>query len=152
MLLEARIVLRGPGGERTVPAAEFFLGLYETAAYPGEMITEIWFPRPARRATLTEFAQRQGDFAIVAAAVSAPVTDGTCDAVRIVLGGVGTRPLLLDTGELAGAPATAATWRAAGELAAAAIDPPSDGHASGDYRKRLAATLVTRALAEAAGA
>jgi carbon-monoxide dehydrogenase medium subunit len=152
VLLEARIVLRGPGGERAVPAADFFLGLYETAADPGEMITEIWFPRPARQAALTEFAQRQGDFAIVAAAVSAPVTDGTCDTVRIVLGGVGTRPLLLDTGELAGAPATAATWHAAGELAAAAIDPPSDGHASGDYRKRLAATLVTRALTEAAGA
>ena len=126
------------------------LGLYETAADPGEMITEIWFPRPARQAALTEFAQRQGDFAIVAAAVSAQVTDGTCDAVRVVLGGVGTRPLLLDTGELAGAPAGAATWQAAGELAAAAIDPPSDGHASGDYRKRLAATLVTRALTEAA--
>jgi carbon-monoxide dehydrogenase medium subunit len=78
------------------------------------------------------------------------VTDGTCDAVRVVLGGVGTRPLLLDTGELAGAPASAATWQAAGELAAAAIDPPSDGHASSDYRKRLAATLVTRAFTEAA--
>ena len=85
----------------------------------------------------------------VAAAVSAQVTDGFCDAVRVVLGGVGTRPLLLDTDELAGAPATAATWQAAGELAAAAIDPPSDGHGSGDYRKRLAATLVTRALTQA---
>src|SRR4029077_7637302 len=104
------------------------------------------------QATLTEFAQRQGDFAIVAAGVSAQVTDGTCDAVRIVLGGVATRPLLLNPGELAGVPATAATWQAAGELAAAAIDPPSDGHASGDYRKRLAATLVARALTEAAGA
>ena len=148
VLLDARIVLRGPDGERTLPATEFFLGLYETAADPGEMITEVWFPRPARQAALTEFAQRQGDFAIVAAAVSAQVTDGTCDAVRVVLGGVGSRPLLLDTDELAGAPASAATWRAAGELAAAAIDPPSDGHASGDYRKRLAATLVTRALTE----
>ena len=115
-------LLRGPDGERTVPATEFFLGLYETAADPGEMITEVWFPRPARQAALTEFAQRQGDFAIVAAAVSAQVTDGTCDAVRVVLGGVGTRPLLLDTDELAGAPATAATWRAAGELAAAVVD------------------------------
>src|SRR2546429_7164512 len=46
VLLDARILLRGPGGERTVPASEFFLGLYETAADPGEMITEIWFPRP----------------------------------------------------------------------------------------------------------
>ena len=115
VLLDARIVLRSLDGERTLPATEFFLGLYETAADPGEMITEVWFPRPARQAAL---------------------------------GGVGTRPLLLDTDELAGAPATAATWRAAGELAAAAIDPPSDGHGSGDYRKRLAATLVTRALTE----
>ena len=49
VLLDARILLRGPDGERTVPATEFFLGLYETAADPGEMITEIWFPRPARQ-------------------------------------------------------------------------------------------------------
>ena len=49
-----------------------------------------------------------------------------------------------------GADADPATWQAAGELAAAAIDPPSDGHASGDYRKRLAATLVTRALTQSA--
>src|SRR5207245_843856 len=91
-----------------------------TAADPGEMITEVWFPRPARQAALTEFAQRQGDFAIVAAAVSAQVTDGTCDAVRVVLGGVGTRPLLLDTDELAGAPAAA---------------PPGRGRFTGDFTR-----------------
>ena len=45
-----------------------------------------------------------------------------------------------------GQPATAATWRAAGELAAAQIDPPADGHGSAAYRKKLAATLVERAL------
>jgi carbon-monoxide dehydrogenase medium subunit len=151
VLLEAGIVLRGPAGQRIVPASEFFLGLYETAADPGEMITEIWFPRPAPRAALTEFAQRQGDFAIVAAAVSLRVTGGACDEVRIALGGVGSRPLLLDTAALAGQPATAATWQEAGQLAAAAIDPPADGHGSGGYRKKLAATLVTRALAEAGG-
>ena len=151
VLLEASIVLHGPDGQRILPATEFFLGTYETAADPGEMITEIWFPRPAWQAVLTEFAQRQGDFAIVAAAVSLQVTDGVCDAARIVLGGVSSLPLLLDTSDLAGQPATPQTWQEAGELAAAAIDPPSDGHASGDYRKKLAATLVSRALAEANG-
>jgi carbon-monoxide dehydrogenase medium subunit len=151
VLLEASIVLHGPDGQRILPATEFFLGTYETAADPGEMITEIWFPRPARQAVLTEFAQRQGDFAIVAAAVSLQVTDGACDAARIVLGGVSSLPLLLDTSDLAGQPATPQTWQEAGELAAAAIDPPSDGQASGDYRKKLAATLVSRALAEANG-
>ncbi len=147
VLLEARIVLQGPG-QRTVPAAEFFLGLYETAADPAEMITEIWFPRPARRAVLTEFAQRQGDFAIVAAAVALQASDGVCDQIRIVLGGVSTLPVLIDAGALAGQPGPP-TWQAAGELAAAQIDPPSDGHGSGEYRQRLAATLVSRALAEA---
>jgi aerobic carbon-monoxide dehydrogenase medium subunit len=151
VLLEANIVLQGPAGQRAVPAAEFFLGLYETAADPGEMITEIWFPRPARHAVLTEFAQRQGDFAIVAAAVSLQVSDGVCGSVRMVLGGVSSRPLLLDAQPLAGQPATPQTWGTAGEFAAAQIDPPSDGHASGAYRKKLTATLVSRALAQASG-
>jgi aerobic carbon-monoxide dehydrogenase medium subunit len=149
VLLEASVVLQGPGGQRAVPATDFFLGLYETTAEPDEMITEIWFPRPAGRAVLTEFAQRQGDFAIVAAAVSLQAADGVCSSARIVLGGVSTLPLLIDTGALAGQPATPQTWQAAGELAAAQADPPSDGHGSGEYRKKLAATLVSRALAEA---
>jgi aerobic carbon-monoxide dehydrogenase medium subunit len=149
VLLEASVVLHGPGGQRAVPAADFFLGLYETAADPGEMITEIWFPRPARRAVLTEFAQRQGDFAIVAAAVSLDCAGDTCRSARIVLGGVSTLPLVIDAGALAGQPVAPQTWQAAGELAAAQVDPPSDGHASGEYRKKLTATLVSRALAEA---
>src|ERR1035441_8798629 len=49
-----------PQRQRTVPAAEFFQGYYSTAASPDEMITELWFPRAAPRAVLTEFAQRQG--------------------------------------------------------------------------------------------
>jgi carbon-monoxide dehydrogenase medium subunit len=114
------------------------------------MITEVWFPRPAPSAALTEFSQRQGDFAVVAAAVSANLADGVCRSARVVLGGVGPLPFVVDTRSLAGQPAAAETWRAAGELAAAQVDPPADGHGSGEYRKGLAATLVSRALAEAA--
>jgi aerobic carbon-monoxide dehydrogenase medium subunit len=150
VLLNARIQLTGPSGQRTVPVQEFFEGFYTTTAEPDEMITEIHFPVPARRAALTEFAQRQGDFAVVAAAVSIdPGGHGTCRSLRVVLGGVGPLPHIVDTSALAGQPATAATWRAAGELAAAQIDPPADGHGTGGYRKRLAATLTERALAEA---
>jgi carbon-monoxide dehydrogenase medium subunit len=54
------------------------------------------------------------------------------------------------TADLAGQPATAATWRQAGQLAAEQIDPPADGHGTAGYRKRLAATLTERALAQAA--
>ena len=70
VLLGANVVLSGPSGMRTVPASEFFEGFYTTTAEPDEMLTELHFPRPARRAALTEFSQRQGDFAVVAAAVS----------------------------------------------------------------------------------
>ncbi len=148
--LAADVVLQGPAGRRTVPATEFFQGFYTTAARPDEMIVEITFPRPAPYAALTEFAYRQGDFAIVAAAVVADLSDGACSSVRVVLGGVAGQPFIVDVSELAGQPATTATWRAAGQLAAAQVEPPSDELASAAYRTRLTSTLVARALEEAA--
>ncbi len=148
VLLEAVIVLHGPRGRREVPAAEFFGGFFVTAAGPDEVVVEVRFPSPSPHAALTEFAERQGDFAIVAAAVSVEFDGDTCSGGRIVLGGVASVPVPVDA-PLAGQPATAETWRAAGEFAAGQIDPPSDNHGDGTYRKRLAATLVARALAEA---
>ena len=156
VLLAARIVLTGPDGQRTVPAAEFFEGYYSTAAAPDEMITEIWFPEPARRAVLTEFAPRQGDFAVVAAALSADIADGVCRSGRVVLGGVGPLPAEVNADPLTGAPATAETWQVMGEHAAGQIAPPptspspfTDAHGDAGFRRRLTATLVARALAEA---
>jgi len=151
VLLGARVVLHGPGGRRTVPAAEFLHGYYTTDAAPDEMITEVCFPRPAGRAVLTEFAQRAGDFAIVAAAVLADIADGTVRSADVVVGGVGPLPVRIGTAGLAGQPVGPQTWRAAGELAAAQVEPSSDNHGSAEYRKRLTATLVSRALAQAAG-
>ncbi len=151
LLLGAQIVLHGPGGQRVVPAEDFLQGYYTTDAAPDEMITEVRFPRPAGRAVLHEFAQRQGDFAIVAAAAQADIADGTLRSAGVVVGGVGPLPVRIDASGSAGQPATSQTWRALGELAAAQVDPPSDTHGSGEYRKRLTATLVSRALAQAAG-
>jgi aerobic carbon-monoxide dehydrogenase medium subunit len=150
VLMEARVVLTGPDGVRTVPAAEFFQGYYTTAASPDEMLTELWFPRPEPHAVLTEFAPRQGDFAVVAAAVSVDIKDAVCRSGRVVLGGVGPQPVEIAASALAGQPAGPGTWQAVGEDAASQIDPPSDTFATGGYRRRLTATLVSRALAEAA--
>ncbi len=156
VLLAARIVLTGPDGQRTVAAADFFEGYYSTAAAPDEMITEIWFPVPAKRAVLTEFAPRQGDFAVVAAAVSVDIADGVCRSGRVVLGGVGPLPVEVNADQVSGQPATGATWQAMGEHAAGQIDPPptspspfADAHGDTGFRRRLTATLVSRALAEA---
>ena len=149
VLLAARIVLTGPDGQRTVPAAEFFEGYYSTAAGPDEMITEIWFPEPAERAVLTEFAPRQGDFAVVAAAVSADI-DGRRVPVRAR--GARRRRPAARRGERGPAERPAGhqqTWQAMGEHAAGQIDPPDDAHGDAEFRRRLTATLVSRALAEA---
>ena len=150
VLLDAQVVLTGPAGRRAVPAAEFFQGYYTTAANPDEMLTELWFPRPEPNAVLTEFAPRQGDFAVVAAAVSLVVDHGVCRSGRVVLGGVGPQPCEIVASALAGQPAAPGTWQAMGEDAASQIDPPDDTHGSSEYRRRLTVTLVSRALAEAA--
>jgi carbon-monoxide dehydrogenase medium subunit len=164
VLLGAQVILAGPGGQRQVSAGDFFEGFFTIAAEPDEVITEVWFPAPAPHAALTEFAPRQGDFATVAAAVSVELasaagTDGAeangqpdggaLRQARIVLGGVSPAPFVVDATSLAGQPAAPATWREAGELAAAQIDPPDDESGDALYRRRLTATLVSRALAEA---
>jgi carbon-monoxide dehydrogenase medium subunit len=149
VLMEAVIVLQGPNGRREVSAADFFHGFFMTATEPDEMVVEIRFPRPARHAALTEFSQRKGDFAVVAAAARLDLADNGVRTSRIVLGGVGPQPVVVAV-DLAGQPLNENTWREAGEVAAAQVDPPSDGHGSGAYRKKLTATLVARALAEAA--
>jgi aerobic carbon-monoxide dehydrogenase medium subunit len=169
VLLGAQVILAGPGGRRQVGAADFFEGFFTIAAEPDEVITEVWFPSPAPHAALTEFAPRQGDFATVAAAVSVDIGgpsgpggpdgaggNGQPDGavlrqVRIVLGGVSPAPFVVDTASLDGQPAAPGTWREAGELAAAQIDPPDDESGDALYRRRLTATLVSRALAEASG-
>jgi aerobic carbon-monoxide dehydrogenase medium subunit len=161
VLLGAQVILAGPAGQRQVSAGDFFEGFFTTAAGPDEVITEVWFPAPVPHAALAEFAPRQGDFATVAAAVSLDLDgqDGAdsngragrlCRSARIVLGGVSPVPFVVDAASLAGQPASPATWREAGELAAAQIDPPEDESGDARYRKRLTMTLVSRALAEAA--
>jgi carbon-monoxide dehydrogenase medium subunit len=153
VLLRAEITLTGPGGQRKVGADGFFEGFFTTTAEPDEIVTEVRFPSPAPHAALTEFAPRQGDFAVVAAAVQLDLDgaagDGVCRSARIVLGGVSPAPFVVDTADLAGRPASPDTWRDAGEIAAAQIDPPDDGGGDAAYRRRLTATLVARALAEA---
>jgi aerobic carbon-monoxide dehydrogenase medium subunit len=114
---------------------------------------EVRFPQPAPHAAVHEFARRAGDFGIVAAAVAVDVRDGGCRSARIVLGGVADVPLRIPEAErvLEGADASREAFEEAGQAAAKAIDPPSDVHGTGDYRRDLSVVLIRRALTEAAG-
>jgi CO/xanthine dehydrogenase FAD-binding subunit len=150
VLMDARIVVEGPAGRREIPAGEFFQGVFTTALEPDELIVEVVFPRPAPRAALTEFAERRGDFAIVAAAVD-------LDAPRVVLGGVAPVPLRVPEAEALLAEAVSGNegqstriHSRVGEAAAEAIDVRDEPGVSAHYRRGLVRTLVARACEEAA--
>ncbi|QVQ54514.1 xanthine dehydrogenase family protein subunit M [Spiractinospora alimapuensis] len=153
VLLNARVTARGPGGsERQIAAADLFLGFYSTTLEPDEFITEVVFPRPAPHAALTEFAERHGDFATVAAAVDLDLDGDTVRGGRVALGGVAPTPVRVDAAEEVlrrGGRVGPQLFTECADAAAEAIDPPSDANGTADYRKALARTLITRACAEA---
>jgi carbon-monoxide dehydrogenase medium subunit len=151
VLLDAHVVAATGGGtRRKIAARELFLGFFTTALEPDELIVEVAFPRPAPHAAIAEFAQRRGDFAIVAALVTFDLDGEAVRGARIVLGGVAEVPLRLPEAEavLVGA-ATPELFAACADVAAAAIDPPTDANGSADYRRELTRTLVAQACQEA---
>jgi CO/xanthine dehydrogenase FAD-binding subunit len=156
--LEAQIGLRGRSRRRQIAASEFFTGLFSTALEPGELVTTIEIPaassRDARRGwAFEEFSRRHGDFALAGVAAAVALDDrGRCTDARVVLLGVGDRPLLAAHAAkaLAGEVPTADSIRAAAEAAAGPdIDPTSDIHASSKYRRQLARVLTRRVLERA---
>jgi len=153
MLLDGEIVARGPDGERVIPAADFFLGFFTTALEPGEILTEVRLADPPDGAAIEEFARRHGDFAIVAAAAAVDVEDGACTRARVVVGGVDEVPLRVEAAEevLAGSDLGAEAIEEAAQAAARAVEPGSDIHGSAEYRKKLTAVLLRRALTRAVG-
>jgi len=152
---EAQIAVVGSSGARVIPAAEFFTGALTTALAPDEIIVEVRLPPwPARRRWgFAEFARRRGDFALAAAAVFYDEdARGRAANAHVGVIGVADRPLRLPTVEalLNGEKIDPATIARAETAAAAAVDPPEDIHAGADYRRALAATMVERALKQAA--
>jgi carbon-monoxide dehydrogenase medium subunit len=150
-LLDAEIVVEGRDGQRTVRASEFYRGFLTTVLEPDEIVVEVRFSNGADHTGISEFARRQGDFAIVVAAVAFDVRDGLCRGVRIALGGVSDRPVRVAEAEqaLEGAEPTELAFTTAGEAAAQSIDPPEDIHGTSEYRRFLTVGLVERSLQQA---
>jgi aerobic carbon-monoxide dehydrogenase medium subunit len=151
--LDAEFVVRGPAGERVVPASEWFEGYLTTSRGPDELLTDVRFPA-AGRGTGTSFqevARRHGDFAMVGLATSVTVSDGVIGEARLAFAGVSDVPVRAAGAEdlLAGERPSAELFDAAARRAGGDIDPPADLHGSAEYRRKVAAALVRRGLREA---
>ena len=153
---DAAIAVTGRAGSRVIRADDFFISPLITALAADEIITEIRLPPwPAqRRWGFREFSRRRGDFAMAAAAVFFDVDNaGTAYNAHIAAIGIGDRPMRLREAEaeVNGRIVDVGTSERAGRAASASVNPQSDIHASGAYRKSLIGTMVERALQSAAG-
>jgi len=151
---EAEIVLQGAGGKRTMPMADFFLGLFMTALQEDEIITEIRVPvPPANTGTAyLKFMQPASRFAIVGCAAMVTVNSGVCEQVRVGFTGVGDiafRDTKVESALQGKAPDENNIATAANEAAEGDIDILSDHFASEAYRKHLAKVYAKRALLQA---
>lgn len=152
---EAELRLLGPGGERRVKAAEFFLGPLTTALAEDEIILDVRLPAwPAgRRWAFSEFARRPGDFALAGVAVfyDLDARERACNAHIGVVGACyySKRSPLAERA-LEGQRVNPETAGSVAKTASAEADPTGDFHAGVEYRKALVATLLERALLEAA--
>jgi carbon-monoxide dehydrogenase medium subunit len=143
LALDAQMVLRGPNGDRVVPASEFFRGFLETAAAPDELLLEVRVPKlPGAGWSYQKFVKRSQDWAIVGAAVVR-----SADHTGIALVNMGSTPLRATATE--SALASGAPVPAAAAVADEGTSPSSDFNADETYRRHLARVLVRRALEEA---
>jgi len=148
--LEAKIVIRGAKGERTVSAADFFLDSFTTALEAGEIIREIVVPVEAAGTgtSYQKMAQPASGFAIVGVAARVRRSSGRVTLARIGVTGlsnIGYRATAAEKA-LEGTSATAEDIAKASALVTDGADANSDLHASADYRKHLTAVYAARAI------
>jgi CO/xanthine dehydrogenase FAD-binding subunit len=151
--LEASMVLRGPRGERTVPASGFFVEAMTTSLKTGELLVEVRVPHlpPRTGWSFQEVSRRHGDFALMGVAGLLTLRSaGTIEQARLVFCGATPYRTLKVEQQLVGERAESALFRDAANLAAADLEPDSDIHASAEYRKEVAKVLARRVLEQAA--
>jgi carbon-monoxide dehydrogenase medium subunit len=154
LALGAEFVVRSASETRVIAAADWFQGYLATARRPDEILTEVRFPKaaPGTGAAFEEVARRHGDFAIVGLAAQLTLENGVISDARLAFSGVADVPARATDAEdlLKGQRPSEELFAEAAQVATAGIDPPADLHGSGEYRKKVAATLVRRGLKAAA--
>jgi CO/xanthine dehydrogenase FAD-binding subunit len=168
--LDGVVEARSVRGTRTIAARDLFESYFTTTLSPDELIVRAGFPVQAASGkpedhgrshgeseregfAFEEFAERHGDFAIVAAACALRLKGGVVASLRVVLGGVAERPWTVRHADrLVGCGLDGAAIEECAHEAARELEPPSDRRASAAFRRHLAAVLTKRTLGAALAA
>ena len=154
LALGATLVARGPKGERSIAANQFYKGLYSTALAPTEILTEVRIPVPPARSggAYAKLKRKTGDFAVAAAAVQLTLnTSGAVERCGIALTNAGLTPVeTADAAKfLVGKKPDDKAIAEAAKMAAAKSSPSADRRGSVEYKKEMARVLTARALKKA---
>jgi len=151
LALGAELDVHGPGGARTIPATEFFTGVFETALAPDEVLVEVRVPKLGASTgwAYLKANRRAQDWATVGVAALVHRDDGKVAGASIGLVNMGATPLRARTAEDALAGGASVTDAAA--LVGDGTEPPTDQAGSAEYRSHLAQVLARRALEQAMG-
>src|ERR687885_1866336 len=153
LALEGELEIKGPEGERTVAAGDFFKDYLQTDLAPDEVLTEIRVPKlgPSAGWSYKKFNRRAQDWAVVGVAAVVEKSDGNISSARIGLTNMGSTPLRASAAEGALSGADASSLAEAARSADEGASPASDIAASSEYRRHLARVLTRRAVEEALG-
>ena len=155
LALGATLTARGPGGDRQIPAGEFFVDYLTTVLTPGEILTGISVPKlgPDWGYRYEKFHRTAQAWATVGVAAVVRRSNGLISEARIGLTNMGAVPVRASAAEAAaaGVETSRAALTEAAAHAAEGTEPPADLHGAPDYRRHLARVLTGRALAAAAG-
>jgi aerobic carbon-monoxide dehydrogenase medium subunit len=154
--LGAEVTVQGPDGTRDLAVGDLLVSYLTTTLAPDEVIAEVRVPTLGPRSgwSFRELSRRSGDWMVLGVAALVELdADGAVAAASVTFGGVAERPWPVPAEVLAhllGAPPAGERLARVADHAAGMLDPDDDVHASGAYRRRMAAVLSRRALAEAA--
>lgn len=151
LALGATLVARGPKGERSIPANQFYTALYTTALARNEILTEIRIPVPPARSAgaYQKLKRKTGDFAVAAAAVQLTL-DGKGGVARAGIGLTNAGPTPVEAADaakfLVGKALDEKTIAEGARRAAAVSAPSADVRGSAEYKREMARVMTARAL------
>ncbi len=153
LALDAKFVVQGPKGKRTIDARNFFLGTFENALEPNEVMVEAVLPKYSKDEAgyYLKLEKRAGDYAIAGAAVQVKLNNGKCEKAGIGLTNLGAMSLKAEDSEkfLNGKDLNDSNLRQAAELVSGIAEPVDDLRGPPEYKVEMAKLLIVRAAKKA---